>query len=112
MQGGFSAARETGCSRAERLVGPMAAGAPASRAWWPAPEPGQRTLKLSSYTGTFGRGVMNADFFRRFAQQCRELIARARTEPAKEQLRIWAEEFDARADALERAATEGPADQQ
>jgi hypothetical protein len=53
---------------------------------------------------------MNADFFRRFAQQCRELIARARTDPAKEQLRIWAEEFDERADALERAAMQEPAD--
>jgi len=51
---------------------------------------------------------MNADFFRRFAQQCRDLIARARSEPAKEQLRIWAEEFDARANALEQAPCDQP----
>jgi hypothetical protein len=55
---------------------------------------------------------MDADFFRRFARQCRELIARARTEPTKEQLQMWAAEFDARADALERAAMERPADRQ
>ena len=51
---------------------------------------------------------MNPDFFRRFAQQCRDLIARARSEPAREQLRIWAEEFDARADALERGLCDQP----
>ena len=51
---------------------------------------------------------MNAEFFRRFAQQCRDLIARARSAPAKEQLRIWAEEFDARANALERDVCEQP----
>jgi hypothetical protein len=45
---------------------------------------------------------MNPEFFRRFAQQCRDLIVRARSAPAKEQLRIWAEEFEARANALER----------
>jgi hypothetical protein len=31
----------------------------------------------------------------------RDLMLRARTEPAREQLRIWAEEFEARAAALE-----------
>ena len=51
---------------------------------------------------------MNAEFFRRFAQQCRDLIARARSAPAKEQLRIWAEEFDARANALEQAPCDQP----
>jgi len=51
---------------------------------------------------------MNADFFRRFAQQCRDLIARARSEPAREQLRIWAAEFDARADALEQGLCDQP----
>jgi hypothetical protein len=51
---------------------------------------------------------MNADFFRRFAQQCRDLIARARSEPAREQLRLWAEEFDARAEAAERSLCDQP----
>jgi hypothetical protein len=51
---------------------------------------------------------MNADFFRRFAQQCRDLIVRARSEPAREQLRIWAEEFEARANALEHDVCDQP----
>jgi len=55
---------------------------------------------------------MDADFFRRFARQCRDLIARARTDYAREKLRMWAEEFDARADALQRADAERPADRQ
>ena len=67
----------------------------------------QRTLKPSRRSGPLGLR-MNADFFRRFAQQCRDLIARARSEPAKEQLRIWAEEFDARANALEQASCDQP----
>ena len=44
---------------------------------------------------------MEAEFLRRFAQRMRNLMLRARTETAREQLRIWAEEFEARADALE-----------
>ncbi|HKS90130.1 MAG TPA: hypothetical protein VJR70_11875 [Stellaceae bacterium] len=40
---------------------------------------------------------MSAAFFRQLAQQCRELLARAATEGAKEQLRLWAAEFDAEA---------------
>jgi hypothetical protein len=40
---------------------------------------------------------MEAEFFRRFARRMRELMLRARTEAAREQLRIWAEEFDERA---------------
>jgi hypothetical protein len=44
---------------------------------------------------------MEAEFLRRFAQRMRNLMLRARTEAAREQLRIWAEEFEARADALD-----------
>jgi hypothetical protein len=40
---------------------------------------------------------MEAEFLRRFARRMRELMLRARTEAAREQLRIWAEEFDERA---------------
>jgi hypothetical protein len=44
---------------------------------------------------------MSAEFFRRMAQQCREMIGRARTEAARAQLRIWAKEFDSQANAAE-----------
>ena len=44
---------------------------------------------------------MEAEFLRRFARQMRELMLRARTEAAREQLRIWAEEFEAQAEAAE-----------
>ena len=44
---------------------------------------------------------MNPEFFRRFAERIRELIMRARTDAAKEQLRVWAEEFEAHAASLE-----------
>lgn len=32
--------------------------------------------------------------FRRLAQQCRELMPAARTHQVREQLRLWAEEFE------------------
>ena len=44
---------------------------------------------------------MSAALFRRLAQQCRELVVRVRSEPAKEQLRIWAVEFDTQAEEAE-----------
>ena len=44
---------------------------------------------------------MTAEFFRRIAQQSRMLMARARTDAVREQLRIWAEEFEAQAEAAE-----------
>ena len=44
---------------------------------------------------------MEAEFLRRFARRMRELMLRARTEAAKEQLRNWAEEFDERAAAVD-----------
>jgi len=60
-----------------------------------------------------GRGFMEAVFLRRLARRMRDLRQRARTEPAREQLRVWAEEFEARADALEQQGGEngsGPSD--
>ena len=47
------------------------------------------------------RNFMDSEFLLRFARRMRELMLRARTEPAREQLRIWAEEFEARAAAVE-----------
>jgi len=44
---------------------------------------------------------MEAEFLRRFARRMRELMLRARTEAAREQLRIWAEEFDERAASVD-----------
>jgi hypothetical protein len=44
---------------------------------------------------------MESVFLWRFAQRMRELMRRARTEAAREQLRIWAEEFETRAAALD-----------
>ena len=52
---------------------------------------------------------MNRDFVLRLARQAREMILCARTDIAKEQLRIWAEEFEVAAAELEQA---GPATQQ
>jgi len=46
---------------------------------------------------------MTAEFFRRMAQRCREMIARARTEAARAQLRVWIEEFENQARAAEEA---------
>jgi hypothetical protein len=47
---------------------------------------------------------MTPEFFRRLAQQCRDLMRQARAEPTRRQLAIWIEEFEARATAAERAA--------
>jgi len=44
---------------------------------------------------------MDSEFLLRFARRMRDLMLRARTQAAREQLRIWAEEFEARAAALE-----------
>ena len=49
---------------------------------------------------------MDLDFLLRLAQRVREMIPRACTDVAKEQLRVWAEEFEATAAQLEQA---GPA---
>ena len=40
---------------------------------------------------------MSAALFVRLAQQCRELLSRARTELVKEQLRLWISEFEQQA---------------
>jgi hypothetical protein len=39
---------------------------------------------------------------RKFAQRCRELMLTAWSAAVQEQLRLWAEELDQQADALER----------
>ena len=39
---------------------------------------------------------------RKFAQRCRELMLTAWSADVQEQLRLWAEELDQQADALER----------
>jgi hypothetical protein len=44
---------------------------------------------------------MQSGFFRQMAQQCRDMMRRAEAEDARQQLQLWAEEFDARAEAAE-----------
>src|SRR5207253_1456730 len=61
--------------------------------------------------GTLARGDMDQAYLRRFALRCRELMVRARSERAREQLCLWAEEFEARADAAEEPASDMPAAQ-
>ena len=51
---------------------------------------------------------MDRDFVLRLAQRVREMILYARTDIAKEQLRVWAEEFEATAAELQQS---GPAKQ-
>jgi hypothetical protein len=53
-----------------------------------------------------GCSEMSPEFYRRFAQQCRELLGLARTEAAREQLLIWIHEFDTYAETAERTAQE------
>ncbi len=48
---------------------------------------------------------MNAAFFNRLAEQCRERIKGARTPGLRAQLEVWIEEFEAQAQAL--AGSEG-----
>jgi len=45
---------------------------------------------------------MDPAFLRQFARRCREVMAGARTDAARQQLATWVEEFEHRADALER----------
>jgi len=46
---------------------------------------------------------MDRDFVLRLAQRVREMILCARTDIAKEQLRVWADEFEATTTELEQA---------
>jgi hypothetical protein len=48
---------------------------------------------------------MDAAVFRERAERCRALLRVAVRDEVRAQLRQWAEEFDAEADALERAPT-------
>src|SRR5438132_122034 len=52
---------------------------------------------------------MDQAYFRAFAERCRELMRRARSEAARDQLYLWAEEFEARADAREESGEGRPA---
>jgi hypothetical protein len=52
---------------------------------------------------------MDQAYFRAFAERCRDLMQRARSEAARDQLYLWAEEFEARADAREEAGERPPA---
>jgi hypothetical protein len=45
---------------------------------------------------------MSADYFRRMEQQCEDFLARARTDVARAQLRLWIIEFQSEAEAAER----------
>jgi hypothetical protein len=52
---------------------------------------------------------MDVDFLLQFAQRMREMMVRAHTDVAREQLRIWAEEFEERAAAATTKADAEPA---
>lgn len=55
---------------------------------------------------------MHPEFFFRIAQRCRELMARTDSEFAKEQLQMWADEFDAHAEIAHREPQQArPSDQ-
>ena len=66
-------------------------------------DPGQRTFLVQRPVGACGMGP---DFFRKFAERVRGLSERVRTEAAREQLQIWAAEFEAHAASLD---TQSPA---
>jgi hypothetical protein len=51
---------------------------------------------------------MDRDFVLRLAQQAREMMRRARTDVAREQLRVWVEEFEEQAAALTSAVDAEP----
>ncbi len=47
---------------------------------------------------------MDAEGFRAMAQRCRDLLRIATRDDIRQQLRQWAEDFDAEADAVEKMA--------
>jgi hypothetical protein len=47
------------------------------------------------YVAEQARGSVDQLHFRRFARRCRELATRTRSAAAREQLEVWAGEFDA-----------------
>jgi hypothetical protein len=57
----------------------------------------------------WGKAIMEQDCLLRFAQQIREMMAGACTDVAKEQLRVWVEEFEEQAAAPTSAASAEPA---
>jgi hypothetical protein len=44
---------------------------------------------------------MSPEAIRRFAKRCRQLMLRVRTEAARHQLQMWADEFENYAEAVE-----------
>jgi hypothetical protein len=54
--------------------------------------------------------AMNAQEFRSMADRCRELLRIAVRDEVRQQLRQWAGDFDAEAEAVEKAANRGRAD--
>ena len=48
-----------------------------------------------------------AGAYRRFAERCRQLLPRARTEAARERLLLVVAEFEARAEEIERETSQG-----
>ena len=49
--------------------------------------------------------MVNPESFRRLAARCRRLMLLVRTDAVREQLRIWAEEFEQKADELEKESS-------
>lgn len=49
---------------------------------------------------------MITEVYQRLADRCREMLARARTDQAKEQLLLWVAEFESRAAEAEAEAEE------
>ena len=50
---------------------------------------------------------MDPNFFRRLAERCRDLAVQAGTDVAKRQLLMWAEEFEAQAEAEHQRCDDG-----
>lgn len=51
--------------------------------------------------------MLDQDFLLRLAQRVREMMLRARTDIARDQLRLWAEEFEGNAAELDRSVRAG-----
>ena len=51
--------------------------------------------------GEEGRASMDAQDFREMVQRCLELVQVAVREDVKDQLRVWAEDFESEAEAIE-----------
>ena len=54
-----------------------------------------------------GQAMLDQDFLLRLAQRVREMMLRARTDIARDQLRLWAEEFEGNAAELDGSVRAG-----